>query len=135
MKSLNYHDILKLKKELQEKKRTIDERLLALDIMLKWFDEDEAEKVATENQSGGSKKYSNMGLAEACLHIINNSDKVYTAREVLNNVKSGGFPFKAARPDASVASTLRRLAKEDRISMVKTQKGVFYKRIVKEANN
>lgn len=74
------------------------------------------------------KSFENLSQRETCLRIINSSNDVLTVRQVAERAQSGGYKFRAQRPEPSVSTTLRRLAHEGLVRLISTNKGNFYKR-------
>ena len=134
MKVLSREDIKNLLHQLQTQRNQIDERLTALETMDKWLEEMEKQEGPSTNPpalkavSPAEMAFRSLSLRGTCMTIVRASDELWTARQVTERAETGGYPFKTNRPETSVATTLRRLADEEEIRIIRSNRGVFFRR-------
>lgn len=113
---------------LEQQKRNVEEQLRAIEVVEKLFEQLESE----DNQMFlpvTEGKYSQSTAREACLDLINSSDKDWTAREVVGHMKAGGYEFTTNTPVASISTTLNRLANGGKIKLIKSGTRNMYRHL------
>lgn len=118
----NLVDLGRLKSRLEQERRAIDEKLHAIALVEQML----ASETAQVETQVASNVFSEKPIKEACVDVVNASERDLTTADVLDLLLRGGAKFTTDRPVNTVAATLNRLAGSGRIGSRKKRGRVFY---------
>jgi Fe2+ or Zn2+ uptake regulation protein len=118
----NLVDLGRLKSKLEQERKAIDEKLHAITLVEQML----ASETAQVETQVTSTLFSGKPIKEACVDVVNSSERYLTTADVLDLLLRGGVKFTTDRPVNTVAATLNRLAASGRIGSRKKGGRVSY---------